>query len=86
MTHFGCGSSTIVCTTTLGNTVVWGQGPYGELGLEGKKSSAKPAFVDTLEGKVVSDLACGQGSTLYVIKDDKDLPKVDAAAVEAALS
>jgi hypothetical protein len=70
----------------LGNTVVWGQGPYGELGLEGKKSSAKPAFVDTIEGKVVSDMACGLGSTLYVIKDDKGLPKIDSKAVEAALS
>lgn len=85
VTHMGAGSSSIVCTTNLGNTVVWGQGPYGELGLEGRKSSAKPAFVDTLEGKIVSDMACGQGSTLYVIKDGKGLPKVDLKAVEQAL-
>jgi alpha-tubulin suppressor-like RCC1 family protein len=85
VTHLGAGSFMIACTTTLGNTVVWGQGPYGELGLEGKKSSAKPAFVESLEGKIVLDLACGQGSTLYVIKDDKGLPRVDLKAVDDAL-
>jgi Regulator of chromosome condensation (RCC1) repeat len=85
VTHFGAGSSSIACTTNLGNTVVWGQGPYGELGLEGKRSSAKPAFVDSLEGKIVSDMACGQGCTLFVIKDDKGLPKVDLQAVNEAL-
>ena len=81
----GAGGACVACTTDLGNTVVWGGGPYGELGLGGKKSSAKPAFVDSLSGLVVSDLACGQGSVLYVIKDDKTLPKVDLEAVEAAL-
>jgi alpha-tubulin suppressor-like RCC1 family protein len=85
VTHFGAGSGMVVCTTTLGNTVVWGQGPYGELGLEGKRSSAKPAFVESLEGKIVSDLACGQGTTLYVIKDDKGLPRADLKAVDDAL-
>jgi alpha-tubulin suppressor-like RCC1 family protein len=86
VTHMGAGTSCVACTTNLGNTVVWGQGLYGELGLEGKKSSAKPTFVDTLEGLVVSDMACGQGTILYVIKDDKKLPKVDFEAVEAALT
>ena len=65
--------------------MVWGNGPYGELGIEGKKSSSKPAFVDSISGLVVSDLACGQGSVLYVIKDDKKLPKADIDAIEAAL-
>ncbi|KAG7353787.1 S-layer protein [Nitzschia inconspicua] len=85
VTHLGAGSSSIACTTTLGNTVVWGQGPHGELGLEGKRASAKPTFVDSLEGKIVSDLACGQGCTLFVIKDDKDLPKADLKAINDAL-
>jgi len=85
VTHIGAGPGNVVCTTDLGNTVVWGAGPYGELGLDGKKSSAKPAFVDSISGLVVSDLAVGQGSILYVIKDDKKLPKADLKAIEACL-
>mmetsp|Transcript_30071 Transcript_30071/g.73055 ORF Transcript_30071/g.73055 Transcript_30071/m.73055 type:complete len:703 (-) Transcript_30071:133-2241(-) len=85
VTHIAAGAATVACTTTLGNTVVWGQGPYGELGLKDKRSSAQPAFVEALEGLKVSDLACGAGCTLYVIKDDKTLPTVDLAAVETAL-
>jgi len=83
--HIAAGPTSIVCSTDLGNTVAWGNGPYGELGIEGKKSSSKPAFVDSISGLVVSDLACGQGSVLYVIKDDKKLPKADIDAIEAAL-
>lgn len=83
--HIASGSSCVVCSTSLGSTVVWGAGPYGELGLESKKSSAKPAFVDSLEGHKILDLACGQGSVVYVVEDEKDLPVLDTAAVEAAL-
>lgn len=43
------------------------QGPYGELGLETAKSSAKPTFVSALEGCQVLDLACGLGHTLFVV-------------------
>jgi alpha-tubulin suppressor-like RCC1 family protein len=86
VTQIGAGAANVACSTDLGNTVVWGSGPYGELGLGSKKSSAKPAFVDTLSGIKVLDMACGQGSILYVVKDDKSLPKVDLEAVEAALS
>lgn len=85
VTHIGAGPGNVVCTTDLGNTVVWGAGPYGELGLDGKKSSAKPAFVESISGLVVSDMAVGQGSVLYVIKDDKTLPKADLNAIEACL-
>ena len=85
VTHMGAGPGNVACTTDLGNTVVWGAGPYGELGLDGKKSSAKPAFVDSISGLVVSDMAVGQGTILYVIKDDKKLPKADLEAIEAAL-
>lgn len=85
VTHIGAGPGNVVCTTDLGNTVVWGAGPYGELGLDGKKSSAKPAFVDSISGLVVSDMAVGQGTVLYVIKDDKSLPVADLEAIEAAL-
>lgn len=86
VTHMGAGSSCVACTTNLGNTIVWGQGPCGELGLEGKRSSAKPTFVGSLEGKIVYDMACGQGSVLYVIKDSKGLPTVDLKAVEDSLT
>mmetsp|Transcript_8807 Transcript_8807/g.26145 ORF Transcript_8807/g.26145 Transcript_8807/m.26145 type:complete len:582 (-) Transcript_8807:2871-4616(-) len=85
VTHIGAGPGNVACTTDLGNTVVWGNGPYGELGLDGKKSSAKPAFVDSISGLVVSDMAVGQGSILYVIKDDKKLPTADLDAIEEAL-
>ena len=61
------------------------QGTYGELGLGTKKSSAKPAFVDSLSGIHVLDVACGQGSILYVVKEDEKLPKVDLEAVAEAL-
>ena len=86
VTHIGAGAASVACTTDIGNTVVWGQGPYGELGLGTKKSSAQPAFVDSLEGLHVLDMACGQGSIVYVTKEDKDLPKVDTDAVEEALA
>ncbi len=55
------------------------------VGLDGKKSSAKPAFVDSISGLVVSDLAVGQGTVLYVIKDDKKLPVADLEAIESYL-
>lgn len=84
VTHIGAGPSNVACTTDLGNTVVWGNGPYGELGLD-KKSSAKPAFVNSISGLVVSDLAVGAGTILYVIQNDKTLPTADLDAIEAAL-
>lgn len=85
VTHIGAGTNNVACSTDLGNTVVWGQGQYGELGIGTKKSSSKPAFVDTLEGIQVLDMACGQGSILYVVEDDKNIPKLDTDAVEKAL-
>jgi alpha-tubulin suppressor-like RCC1 family protein len=86
VTHMGAGGQTVACTTNLGATVVWGQGPMGELGLGDKKSSAKPAFVDSLHEIQILDLACGQGSMLYVVEDDTGLPVVDVEAVQAELA
>lgn len=86
VTHIGAGNSNVACCTDLGNTVVWGQGQYGELGLGSKKSSAKPAFVEPLAGIKILDMSCGQGSILYVVEDDKELPKLDSDAVEKALN
>ena len=86
VTHIGAGAANVACCTDGGNTVVWGQGPYFELGLpDGKKSSSKPAFVDSLSGAKILDLACGQGSFLYVVEDDKSLPKVDLNAIQKLL-
>jgi alpha-tubulin suppressor-like RCC1 family protein len=85
VTQIGAGAQNVACSTDLGNTVVWGNGPYYELGLGSKKSSAKPAFVESLSGIHILDMACGQGSILYVAKEDKTLPKVDLEAVEELL-
>lgn len=85
-THISAGAANVACCTEGGNTVVWGLGPYWELGLGTKMSSAKPAFVESLEGVKILDLACGQGSFLYVVENDKNLPKVNLKAIEAALT
>lgn len=75
VSHFGGGGQTVVCSTTLGQTIAWGQGPYGELGLGSKKSSSKPAFVESLHKHEVIDLACGYGHTLWVVHDTSSLSK-----------
>jgi alpha-tubulin suppressor-like RCC1 family protein len=86
VTHIGAGAANVACCTEGGNTVVWGLGPYFELGLPGgKKSSAKPAFVDSLSGVKILDLACGLGNFLYVVEDDGNLPKVDLDAIQKLL-
>ena len=83
----GAGSQTVFCSTKNGVTVSWGQGSYGELGY-GKgenKSSAKPKFVNGLDSCLVTDVACGMGHTLFLIRDMdeedakalKKVPKVD---------
>ena len=77
--HCDGGGQTVVCCTENAQTVAWGQGPHGELGLGAPKSSAKPQFLDTLTGCRISDLACGYGHTLYVVKDED---AEDKAAIE----
>lgn len=74
-THVAAGSQTVVCTTQLGQTVAWGQGPHGELGLKsGAKSSAKPGFVDDLNECHVMSMAASYGSLIYVVsKDDEKI-------------
>ncbi|EED88090.1 rcc1-repeat-containing protein, partial [Thalassiosira pseudonana CCMP1335] len=69
---FGVGNQTVFCSTANGVTVSWGAGAYGELGY-GKgeqKSSAKPKFVNGLDSCLVTDLACGFGHTLFLIRND----------------
>jgi alpha-tubulin suppressor-like RCC1 family protein len=73
VTQIGAGGQTVVCCTKHAQTVAWGQGMYGELGLgSDKKSSAKPAFVPGLEGCHVMSLACGYGTTLFVVRDTEE--------------
>lgn len=90
VTQFGAGAQTVVCSTANGQTVAWGQGPHGELGLEKAKSSAKPTFVTKLDKCLVNDLACGYGHTLYVLRNEdvedkaaaEKLDQVDEDAVQ----
>ena len=46
---------------------------------KGQKSSANPKLVDDLEGKLVHQVACGTGHTLFLIdaKDVEGLPEWD---------
>ena len=69
VTHCSAGGQTVVCTTSTSQTVAWGQGPHGELGIGAAKSSAKPTFVDALDGILLSGLACGYGHTLFVARN-----------------
>ena len=81
--HVAAGNQTVVCSTEHGQTVAWGNGPHGELGLKsGAKSSAKPTFVDDLNNCHVTSLAASYGSLLYVVskEDEKlvnELPKLE---------
>jgi alpha-tubulin suppressor-like RCC1 family protein len=77
ITSCASGFQSVVCATDIGNTVAWGQGPHGELGLKDQKSSSKPAFVEALSGIPMMQVACGYGHSLFVAKDD------DKAAKEA---
>ncbi len=92
---FGVGNQTVFCSTANGVTVSWGAGAYGELGY-GKgeqKSSAKPKFVNGLDSCLVTDLACGFGHTLFLIRNDdqedakalKKVPKIEEADVAELL-
>ncbi len=58
------------------STITWGGASYGELGYgpKGKKSSANPEKVPSLEGIKVLSVACGTGHTLFL---------ADAAAADA---
>jgi alpha-tubulin suppressor-like RCC1 family protein len=73
-TCVGAGSQTIFCSTRGGVTISWGNGSHGELGYgrDGKKSSAKPEFVGDLDSCIVTDVACGMGHTLFIVRNDDD--------------
>ena len=64
---FSAGAVTFaVCSET--STITWGGASYGELGYgpAGKKSSANPDKVPSLEGMKVLSVACGAGHTLFL--------------------
>ena len=86
VTHAAAGGQTVVCCTALAQTVAWGQGPHGELGLPTAKSSAKPTFVPALQEIPVWDLAAGYGHSLFVVPSTgpgvNDLPQVHVEDVQ----
>jgi alpha-tubulin suppressor-like RCC1 family protein len=73
--HVSAGSGSVVCSTKNAVTVSWGQGPHGELGYGEKKSSAKPAFVTSLDKCRVRGIACGQGTTLFLVAEEDEEDK-----------
>jgi len=81
VTQMAAGGQTVYCSTALAQTVAWGQGPHGELGLGKAKSSSKPTFVESLNGIGVLDVAAGYGHSLFVVGSsekagaDKDMTK-----------
>lgn len=87
------GAQSVFCSTTNGVTVSWGMGLTGELGFGTKnaKSSSKPKFVEMLDKCLVTDVACGYGHTLFLIRDDdeedkaaiKKITKIEASDLSA---
>lgn len=90
VTTCAAGGQTVVCSTQAAQTVAWGQGPHGELGLATAKSSAKPTFVTVLDGVPIMSVACGYGHTLFIARQDgkedetavKKLAELDMDAAE----
>ncbi len=61
-----------VCECTCIPPQYRGKGEYGELGYgpKGKKSSANPDKVPSLDGTPTLHVACGMGHTLFVVASD----------------
>merc|ERR1712232_1227836 len=74
----GGGGTTVFCATRDGVTISWGNGSYGELGYgkKGARSSSKPKFVVDLDKCFITDVGCGNGHTLFLIRDNDDDDKV----------
>lgn len=71
VTSMSAGSQTIICCTKSGVTVTWGNGLYGDLGYgESTRSSSKPKFVPVMDSCIVTRLASGCGSTIFLIRDE----------------
>ena len=92
VTQAAAGGQTVVCCTANAQTVAWGQGPHGELGLGAQqKSSAKPTFIAGLDSCRIASVACGYGHSLFVVRDDdkedktavNKLPELDPTAFQS---
>ncbi|ROT62143.1 hypothetical protein C7M84_020022 [Penaeus vannamei] len=72
----GCSITSIVVAADE-SVIAWGPSPtYGELGLgENVKSSTQPKEVKALEGAHVSQVSCGMGHTIMVVRDETDKDK-----------
>ena len=75
------GAVTFACVNE--SAVTWGAGGYGELGYgpNGKKSSACPDLVPSLEGKRTIMVACGLGQTLFLVKSEDEGRRASVYAV-----
>lgn len=87
VTALDAGGQTVVCSTQNGVTVSWGVGQTGELGYGAgnPKSSAKPKFLEKLDKVLVTDVSCGYGHTLFLIRNEDDEDKkvmVNIARIE----
>ena len=71
------GAQSVFCSTENGVTVSWGMGLTGELGFgaQNAKSSSKPKFVEKLDKCLVTDVSCGYGHTLFLIRDEDEEDK-----------
>jgi alpha-tubulin suppressor-like RCC1 family protein len=73
------GNATVVVCTENGSTISWGVGPCGELGHGySTKANAKPQFVESLDKCLVTQVQCGYGHTLFLIRN---LDEEDRAAI-----
>ena len=72
ITTLGGGYQSIFCSSKNGVTISWGNGLVGELGYgEGNpKSSSKPKFVEKLDCCLVTEVSCGYGHTLFLVRDE----------------
>jgi len=71
VTSMACGNQSIFCSTSLGATVCWGGGQYGELGIaNGAKSSIKPNFVNAIDKCLVTQVAAGYGHVIYILRNE----------------
>jgi alpha-tubulin suppressor-like RCC1 family protein len=77
VTALDAGGQTVVCSTQNGVTVSWGVGQTGELGYGAgnPKSSAKPKFLENLDSVLVTDVSCGYGHTLFLIRNEDNEDK-----------
>ena len=76
---FSCGAATFSVTGDK-STITWGGAQYGELayGPGGKKSSASPDKVHSMEGLTCLMAACGVGQTLFLVDEADPVDKFPA--------